>query len=529
MKKFLTALLVLILTATTISSSVVADVAISEDVNSKITSTIKYILDTNNVSSEQELLDEVYAKNTDVCGEWIVIALRQYLAGSIDFSTYRKSLEETVTTNSSQVATTRERQSLALQATGSTLDYMNKTLSDSPDQIGIMSYVFGLHLASNGATSDVWTKEALIDSILALEIEGGGFSVVGNTPDVDVTAMTLQALALYKDEARVAAVIDRGLAILQNMQLDDGNFGTEETKSAESNAQVLVCLSSLGIDAAKDERFIKNSHTIFDAIATYEIGDGSYAHINGGDSDSMATEQVLYSLVAYTLLESSETLYHFTSDINTKKHDSAVAEVSTSSSALNTKTIILCVIAALVLITCIVLFVLGKRSIKSYLAVIIIGGAIFSIFFFMNFSSADNYYGKTEEVTGAKITTTISINCDTIKESGKEHVPDDGVILPETTITVTDGASAYEQLVSACKTYSIQLETEGTAKDAYVAGLAYIYEYDFGDLSGWMFKVNGTFADVGCGSIKLKEGDKVEWVYTTDLGKDVGDDSFTNK
>ena len=37
-----------------------------------------------------------------------------------------------------------------------------------------------------------------------------------------------------------------------------------------------------------------------------------------------------------------------------------------------------------------------------------------------------------------------------------------------------------------------------------------------------MYKVNGSFPNYGCSSYKLKAGDIVEWVYTCDLGKDVG-------
>ena len=38
----------------------------------------------------------------------------------------------------------------------------------------------------------------------------------------------------------------------------------------------------------------------------------------------------------------------------------------------------------------------------------------------------------------------------------------------------------------------------------------YLYEFDFGDLSGWIFRVNGTTAEVGCGEYVLEEGDAVE-------------------
>ena len=36
-----------------------------------------------------------------------------------------------------------------------------------------------------------------------------------------------------------------------------------------------------------------------------------------------------------------------------------------------------------------------------------------------------------------------------------------------------------------------------------------------------MYKVNGEFSDDSCSLYKLKNNDKVEWVYTCDLGNDV--------
>ena len=57
---------------------------------------------------------------------------------------------------------------------------------------------------------------------------------------------------------------------------------------------------------------------------------------------------------------------------------------------------------------------------------------------------------------------------------------------------------------------------------AYIEGIANLYEFDCGELSGWMYKVNGWFPNYGCSRYRLTEGDVVEWVYTCDLGNDVG-------
>ena len=55
----------------------------------------------------------------------------------------------------------------------------------------------------------------------------------------------------------------------------------------------------------------------------------------------------------------------------------------------------------------------------------------------------------------------------------------------------------------------------------YISGINYLYELDFGDMSGWIYHVNDDEPLVGCGEYKLSDGDNIEWLYTCDLGKDL--------
>ena len=56
---------------------------------------------------------------------------------------------------------------------------------------------------------------------------------------------------------------------------------------------------------------------------------------------------------------------------------------------------------------------------------------------------------------------------------------------------------------------------------AYVNGINYLYEYAYGELSGWIYSVNAVTPSIGCGSYILEDGDEVLWQYTTDLGEDL--------
>ena len=49
-----------------------------------------------------------------------------------------------------------------------------------------------------------------------------------------------------------------------------------------------------------------------------------------------------------------------------------------------------------------------------------------------------------------------------------------------------------------------------------------MYEFDCGQYSGWMYRVNGWYPNYGCSSYDVEDGDNIEWKYTCDLGVDIG-------
>ena len=83
------------------------------------------------------------------------------------------------------------------------------------------------------------------------------------------------------------------------------------------------------------------------------------------------------------------------------------------------------------------------------------------------------------------------------------------------------GDSVYDILIEAARKYNIQMENNGSADMVYISGINYLYEFDFGDLSGWVYHVNGIAPSVGCGEYVLSDGDTIEWLYTCNLGNDI--------
>lgn len=90
---------------------------------------------------------------------------------------------------------------------------------------------------------------------------------------------------------------------------------------------------------------------------------------------------------------------------------------------------------------------------------------------------------------------------------------------------INDGDTVLDALIAVTQAYKIQMDYRGgRGATAYVEGIDNVYEFDRGQGSGWMFRINGKFPDRGAGAITLCSGDRLEWLYTTNLGADLGAD-----
>lgn len=464
-------------------------------------------------SSIQHWIDTALAADAGIGAEWYVLGLEQI--GGYDFSAYQAALRAYLDGSTIRSATTRQKYALALLASGADDPYIAEVMEDSIGQQGVMSWVYGLHLMTNGCESSTATVDSAIDMLLSLQLPDGGWALRGDVSDVDVTAMTLQALAPYTDREAVAAAADAALALLSQRQMEDGGFASYGAPNPESAAQVLTALSALDVDAFADDRFIKNGATLFDAMLLYQLPDGSFSHTLGGVFSTTATAQVFYALVAYQrFLAGQPPLYVLDRLAEPQSSVPAKAELSYQAVA--------CIlIAALMLIGCLVLFVMGKRHRKNFAAVIII--ALLSAAFVLttDFQTADNYYTTAIVTKGNAIgSVTMSIRCDPVAGQA-DYIPADGVILPETTFPIAQGDTVYTILTEAARAYSIPMENTGGKGMAYIAGIGHLYEYAFGDLSGWVYHVDGESPSVGCDQYTLRDGQKIEWMYTLELGNDL--------
>ncbi len=137
---------------------------------------------------------------------------------------------------------------------------------------------------------------------------------------------------------------------------------------------------------------------------------------------------------------------------------------------------------------------------------------------------------ENSEITKVEKYCTLSVECSSILDNMEwlnldkvELVPEDGIIYARKKVKFYEGESVFNLLLREMKKSKIHMEFKNTPlyNSSYVEGINNLYEFDCGELSGWMYKVNNWFPNYGSSRYVLEEGDLVEWVYTCDLGKDV--------
>ena len=270
-----------------------------------------------------------------VGGDWLVFGLARsgLKAPQKYFDTYYKNVEDYIVSVDGVLSrkknTEYSRVVLALTAIGKNpADAAGFNLLlplgdfDETVRQGVNGAIFALLALDSGGyeipeapeAETQATRELYVGELLRREIPDGGWALTGGTPDTDVTAMALQALAKYRDRQDVADAVQRGLAALSALQEPNGAYLSWDEENSESVCQVIVALTELGI-SLDDERFVKNGQTLPQVLERFACEDGSYRHTLNGSSDEMATEQAFYALAAIHRAETGETTLYDMTDV----------------------------------------------------------------------------------------------------------------------------------------------------------------------------------------------------------------------
>ena len=470
--------------------------------------------------------------------EWYFLPL--YQSGKYDFTSFASAYKSRIPTAEKKTAnSTWLNRMMTAWALGA--DVSEEEIKAHIVPGDIMSLVYGLHFANN--TGVRYFEPELL---CGLQCEDGGFSLRGDFGDVDVTAMTLQALTpvvtgqsrlSFSEEEKktVTETVERATAYLARVQLDNGGFASFGADNCESVCQVIIALCGLGIDPATDSRFQKNGENPLTTLRRFRTKEGAFIHKEGDAPGDITAAETLCALAAYErMLAGKSPLYLLTRSelmqVETEEPTPTPKEPTPTETGKNAakkeagsdippyRFYATGAVIVLLLIVLAVLKGLRRFTKKNVLLSVGIAAVLLAVTWFTRFESVKQHYSGTEK-TDPIGTVTITIRCDTI--AGETGAPADPVILPVTEVQIEKGETAFAVLEQITKENRIPMDFTGSGSSAYVKGIAGLYEFDYGNLSGWIYLINGEEMSIGCGAAEVSPGDRIEFLYTKMLGDDL--------
>ncbi|SKC45910.1 S-layer homology domain-containing protein [Maledivibacter halophilus] len=278
----------------------------------------KYNVPEDIINEKAQLTIDFYKRKGRPNGDWVAFALgaygeninkKPYLSNG---RSYIDSLWSSIEANDNLGDITEYvRVSLGILGAGyDPHNFAGKNLIEKIYSYGSLSQgnnaaIWAL-IALDAADSDIpqnkgyFTQEYLIDYLLNNR-DGYGWSIEGGGSEIDVTAMAIYALAPYRNRSDVKGALGEAVEWLKQNQNEDGGFNTFGTanSSTESTAQVIMALTSLGIDP-QGKDFTRGQGNPVSSMLDNQFHDGSFVHIKTGSAtgNGMATEQALQALAA---------------------------------------------------------------------------------------------------------------------------------------------------------------------------------------------------------------------------------------
>ena len=110
----------------------------------------------------------------------------------------------------------------------------------------------------------------------------------------------------------------------------------------------------------------------------------------------------------------------------------------------------------------------------------------------------------TDAAQEQQATVSVSVTIDATAGEGESST---------TEVDVPEGSTVYDALVAT----GADVNASDSDYGMYVQGINGLAGGDFGDMSGWMFEVNGEMAEVGCSQLEVADGDVITWTYVTEF------------
>lgn len=404
---------------------------------------------------------------------------------------------------------------------GGTINLVEKLYNMSNADIDAWpgNYIYWLLAINSGEytvpAGAIQTVDRVITELIKTQDADGGWSYTyGGTiyPDMDTAAMAISALAPYYSNIDVKTAVDKAVSWLETKQIATGGYGNTNT-----DAMVVIALTSMGINPDTDVRFIRGGKSVIDDMLSYKTSDNFFGYYDT-TFDDFATKQGFCTLVAY-----KEFLKDTSIGYNIYKSGAPLGALTTTNLSIVTNpSKINYLINENFNPSGMTIELTYSNTVKETIAVTLnmISGFDSSTTGAKTLSATYGGVSKTFSVTVYENDTpppevetkTVSIY---VKGDAKK-----GIILSQRSLEVDEDASVFTVLKNALSSEDIELAYSGSEKSAYIIGINGLEQYDKGPNSGWRYFVNGTAPNVSCGRYIPSDGDEIEFLYTTDYTKD---------
>lgn len=213
-------------------------------------------------------------------------------------------------------------------------DAVNELYNRDINDFMINDLAFGL-IAYNYANingSYKITKAAIKDAILSKLVTVNslsGWSYTGNTVDGDMTGIAINALSgLYSTDSKVQSAVNSAVKSLAKMQDINGYIPGQYGICPETNAFVILGLTSIGVNPegtsdlsdGSSVSFSKLNGDLVSALLSFKAGNGQYKHLLSDTSgNAISTEEVLRALIAINNFRSSKLYNLYSTNIDCSK------------------------------------------------------------------------------------------------------------------------------------------------------------------------------------------------------------------
>lgn len=405
----------------------------------------------------------------------------------------------------------------------------------------LLAYDSGNYPVPEGAT---WTRKALIDYLLKVQLSQGGWSLEGSGGELepDITAMAIQALAPYKEQEPVRKALNKALDVLPGYRSADfGYFNVKGEETSETTSQILLALVTMGINPKDDYRYsYRGGKDIVDGLLSFSTISKRFTHtkqpVEGytvGDNPK-ATWQAFQALAAYqNFKEKGGKAPYYPFRFKDFSQEKPGENPSKPDKPIDPDTVVTLRDLGILSLPYKTTYEEGEEPSLDGLKVQasysdgtseILNNRDLNVFDFSTSSWSPN---RIVTIAYGGLKTTFSIQVREKEGAHKDQAnilvkdPKGRTYFPAQNLSIRPGEdTAFSLLQKTGLTYKYNYHK--TYSGVYVSSIEGLAEFDGGPNSGWMYRVNGEFPNHSASLHKIYAGDKVEWLYTRDLGKDLG-------